>query len=83
MIVPSAARSSWRLAIGSPLAAIYAAVKGTPAADCGYTSTPCGVGLLSPLNKIAVKSLIFTDILVSCLKTINYIYFIITTYFVY
>lgn len=71
MIVPSAAKSSCKLAIGSPFAAIYAAVKGTPAADCGYTSTPCGVGLLSILKKIAVKSLIFTDILVNCLKQLT------------
>ena len=41
----SAAKSSCKFAIGSPLHAIYAAVNGAPAADCGYTSTPCGVGL--------------------------------------
>ena len=41
----SAAKSSCKFAIGSPLQAIYAAVKGTPAAEDGYTSTPCGVCL--------------------------------------
>lgn len=39
----SAAKSSCKFAIGSPLQAIYAAVNGVPAADCGYISTPCGV----------------------------------------
>ena len=34
---------SCKLAIISPLQAKYAAVKGTPAADCGYTSTPWSV----------------------------------------
>lgn len=29
------------------ITASYAAVKGTPAAEAGYTSTPCGVCLLS------------------------------------
>ena len=43
----SAAKSSCKFATGSPLHAIYAAVKGVPAADCGYTSTPCGMYLLS------------------------------------
>ena len=44
-MVTSAAKSSCKFAIGSPLHAIYAAVNGTPAADEGYTSTPCGVYL--------------------------------------
>lgn len=47
----SAAKSSCKFAIGSPFAAMYDAVKGTPAADEGYTSTPCGVCLLSILKK--------------------------------
>ena len=47
----SAAKSSCKFAIGSPFAAIYAAVNGVPAADCGYTSTPCGVCLLSILKR--------------------------------
>ena len=34
-----------RFAIGSPLHAKHVASNGTPAADCGYTSTPCGVGV--------------------------------------
>ena len=47
----SAAKSSCKLAIGSPFAAMYAAVNGVPAADCGYTSTPCGVCFLSILKE--------------------------------
>lgn len=47
----SAAKSSCKLAIGSPLAAIYDAVNGTPAADCGNMSTPCGMCLLSILKE--------------------------------
>lgn len=47
----SAAKSSCKFAIGSPFATMYDAVKGTPAADEGYTSTPCGVCLLSILKK--------------------------------
>ena len=43
----SAAKSSCKFAIGSPLHANTDAENGTPAADCGYTSTPCGVCLLS------------------------------------
>ena len=33
--------------MASPLQAKQLAENGTPAADCGYTSTPCGVCLLS------------------------------------
>lgn len=43
----SAAKSSCRFAIASPLQAKQVALKGTPAADWGYISTPCGVCLLS------------------------------------
>lgn len=42
----SAAKSSCKLAITSPLQASAFALNATPAADCGYTSTPCGVCLL-------------------------------------
>lgn len=49
--MPSAAKSSCKFAIGSPLQAIYDAVNGTPAADDGYTSNPCGVCLLSILKE--------------------------------
>ena len=41
----SAAKSSCKFAIGSPLQANTPALNGKPAAACGYTSTPCGVGL--------------------------------------
>ena len=47
----SAAKSSCKFAIGSPLHANTAALKGTPDAACGYTSTPCGVCLLSILKE--------------------------------
>ena len=47
----SAAKSSCKFAIGSPLQAKTAAVNGYPAAACGYTSTPCGVCLLSILKE--------------------------------
>ena len=47
----SAAKSSCKFAIGSPLHANTDAENGTPAADCGYTSTPCGVCLLSILKE--------------------------------
>ena len=43
----SAAKSSCKFAITSPLHAKHVASNGTPAADCGYISTPCGVCLLS------------------------------------
>jgi len=39
----SALKSSCKFAIGSPLHDIARALKGTPPADCGYTSTPCGI----------------------------------------
>ena len=65
----SAAKSSCKSAIGSPFTAKTDAVNGKPAAAWGYTPQPCGVGLLVPLTKIAVKSLIFTDILVSYFKS--------------
>ena len=39
----SAAKSSCKFAITSPLHAKHVASNGTPAADCGYISTPCGV----------------------------------------
>ena len=41
----SAAKSSCKFAIASPLQANALAEKGIPAADWGYTSIPCGVGL--------------------------------------
>ena len=47
----SAAKSSCKFAIGSPLQAKTDAVNGYPAAACGYTSTPCGVCLLSILKR--------------------------------
>ena len=47
----SAAKSSCKFAIGSPLHAKTEAEKGIPAADCGYTSNPCGVCLLSILEE--------------------------------
>lgn len=37
---PSAAISSYKSVIGSPLDCRYAAVKGTPAAEEGYTPKP-------------------------------------------
>ena len=46
----SAAKSSCKFAIGSPLQASTPALNGNPAAACGYTSTPCGVCLLSILK---------------------------------
>lgn len=43
---------------------MYAAVNGVPAADCGYTSTPCGVCLLSILKeKIYVTTYFVREIL--------------------
>ena len=47
----SAAKSSCKFAIGSPLHARTPALNGNPAAACGYTSTPCGVCLLSILKE--------------------------------
>ena len=47
----SAARSSCKFAIGSPLQAKAFASKVVPAADTGYTSNPCGVCLLSILKE--------------------------------
>ena len=47
----SAAKSSCKFAIGSPLQANTPALNGNPAAACGYTSTPCGVCLLSILKE--------------------------------
>ena len=47
----SAAKSSCKFAIGSPLHAKHVASNATPDADCGYTSTPCGVCLLSILGE--------------------------------
>ena len=50
----SAAKSSCKFAIGSPLQAKTDAVNGYPAAACGYTSTPCGVCLLFILEEFLV-----------------------------
>ena len=47
----SAAKSSCKFAIGSPLQANTPALNGNPAAACGYTSTPCGVCFLSILEE--------------------------------
>ena len=47
----SAAKSSCKFAMASPLHARHVALNGIPAADCGYTSTPCGVCLLSIQKK--------------------------------
>ena len=47
----SAAKSSCKFAIGSPLQANTPALNGNPAAACGYTSTPCGVCFLSNLEE--------------------------------
>ena len=47
----SAAKSSCKFAIASPLQAKQFAENGTPAADWGYISTPCGVCLLSILKE--------------------------------
>lgn len=43
--------------------AIYAAVQGVPAADCGYTSTPCGVCLLSILKEKIYVTTYFVRVL--------------------
>ena len=59
----SAAKSSCKFAIGSPLHAIYAAVNGAPAADCGYTSTPCGVCLLSILKENLYVTTYFVQVI--------------------
>ena len=53
----SAAKSSCKFAIGSPFVARHVAENGTPAADCGYTSTPCVVYLLYILNMKFKKNL--------------------------
>ena len=55
----SAAKSSCRSAIGSPFTANTDAENGTPAADCGYTPQPCGVGV----ETIQIENLYMYDYL--------------------
>ena len=71
----SAAKSSCKLAITSPLQASAFAEKAIPAADCGYTSTPCDVGLLSILDNKIKNTNIFLYMLFSNILHLHLYFF--------